>query len=77
MAASNSDPLAERLDTVICLLAAQVGEGQPIGERAARLQQMGLTNPAIARALGTTPDSIRAQFSKRRRAPKRLKRAPR
>lgn len=71
MVAPKEDPVSAKLDLVIALLAAQLGEGRPTGERAARLQQIGLANPAIARALGTSPDSIRAQFSKRRRAPKK------
>lgn len=64
--------IEDRLDTLIKLMAASVGVGLPIGERANLLSRAGVDRSTIAAACNTTPEviSVRLAESRRKKANK-------
>jgi len=63
--------ITERLDTIIRLLAGSAGIGRPQRERIALLSGAGLPPRDIARALGTTANTVRVALAGIRREPRR------
>lgn len=55
-----AEHLFERLDTILRVIAIQVGADKSITERAVLLKTAGMDNDTIARVLNTTNASIRS-----------------
>lgn len=67
MADKDRDQLAAALETLICVMAAQVGRELPLSERAPLLMRLGLDSNQVARVCDTTPDAVRARLSEAKR----------
>jgi DNA-binding CsgD family transcriptional regulator len=72
-APSATDPVVNRLDLILRVLALQVGADKSVTERVRLLKLAGLDNQTIADVLNTTPATVRALASnlrtRRRTAP--------
>lgn len=66
-----NDPVVEEirdaLATIKRLLAAQVGVGQTIAERAPQLHRLGVDRSTIAAVCGTTPEVISVRLAEAKR----------
>jgi DNA-binding CsgD family transcriptional regulator len=72
MPKDSQEALGPKLDTIIKLLAINVGESKKQVERIRLLSAAGLTPKAIADALGTTPNTVRVALSGMRKVKKKL-----
>lgn len=59
--------LEKKLDTLIAVLAAQVGADLPLSERAPLLHRLGLDRSQIARVCGTAPQVVSVRLAEARR----------
>ncbi len=69
-----SQRVLDRLDTVIRLLAAQIGQDLPLSERAPLLARMGLDRTTIAAVCGTTPEVISVRLAEAKKKKPKAKR---
>jgi hypothetical protein len=59
--------LTNRLDGILKLLALQTASGKKAGEAASLLERAGLDRKMIADVLNTSPDSVRALLSQKKK----------
>ncbi len=60
--------IKEALGTITRLLAAQVGPGLKVAERAPLLDRLGVDRHVIAAVCGTTPEVVSVRLAEARRA---------
>ena len=64
--------LHEKLDTIIRLLAANIGTTLPVAERAPVLNRLGLDRGTIASVCNTTPAAVSVRLAEAKRKPSKI-----